>query len=242
MFRVYIVDDDELILQEIVHAVPWLDNGYEVCGCATNPHTALHEIQSLSPDVVITDLKMPAMTGIELIQTLKDEGVDCEFVMLSAFGTFVDSRSFFLLGGFDYILKPLQQDYIQNVLERLNIVLLKKNKSKNKISEAVNPAFLNLIAYITENFNTKITLEKLAKLFDLNANYICNLFAKHYNSTLTRYITDLRMAEALLIMSKTKKPLKEVAIECGYTDYYYFCKVFKEYYKSSPTEYRKNYL
>ena len=211
-------------------------------GCNSNPAAAIEQIAVLCPDVVFSDLKMPAMDGIEMIRQLKEMELGCEFVMLSAFGTFEDSRAFFLLEGFDYILKPLQQAEIQIVLERLAARLAKKKGQTALPEVAATPAFAELIVYVSANFNNKLTLEKLGKRFNLSANYICNLFAKHYNSTLTRFITELRMKEAVRLMKETKKAYKEIAIDCGYTDYYYFCKVFKEYYGTSPTQYKAEHF
>lgn len=239
MYRVYIVDDDELILEEIVTTVAWMDNGFEVMGFHSSPHAALEQIPALAPDVVFSDLKMPAMDGIEMIRALKERGVSSEFVMLSAFGTFEDSRAFFLLEGFDYILKPLQHVEIQIVLERLSKKLVNKpGCSSFPELKGVNLAFSEMVSYITKNFNQKHTLTQLSNQFSLSENYICNLFSKCYNSTLTRFITELRMREAIRLMRQTDQAFKEIAIDCGYSDYYYFCKVFKEYFGASPTQYR----
>lgn len=241
MYRVYVVDDDELILEEMIQTVPWMDNGYEVVGFSTHPARALDEIEALCPDVVFCDLKMPCMDGNELISKVRTRCPDLEFIMLSAYGTFEDSRTFFLQKGFDYILKPLQQEEIQIVLERLSARLSeRKGEFLPAEMEGVNPAFAALISYITENFHKKFTLEALGRQFNLSPNYICNLFAKHYQSTLTRFLTRLRMQEALRQMTDSRKAFKEIAVDCGYTDYFYFCKVFRETYGMSPTQYQKN--
>ncbi len=243
VYKVYVVDDDTIILNEIVETVPWMDNGFEVIGYCSNPLTAIEDILNIRPDVVLSDLKMPAMDGIEMVRTLKKRGMTCEFVILSAYGTFEDSRSFFLMDGFDYILKPLQQEELQIVLERLLVRLTKKEtKFILPERESINPSFISLTEYIKDNFSKKHTLESLSKRFNLNPNYICNLFSKHYNTTLTRFITELRMNESIRLMSQTNEAFKEIAIDCGYSDYYYFCKVFKEFYGVSPSQYRKNNL
>lgn len=239
MYTVYIVDDDELILDEIVEMVPWMDNGFYVAGYSSNPLIAIEQILELRPDVVFSDLKMPIMDGIKMIKMLREQELECDFVMLSAFGTFEDSRAFFLLEGFDYILKPIQQAEIQIVLERLSSKFAKKLGHQILMeSDGVNPTFKLLTKYVKENFCQKHTLEQLGKRFNLSANYICNLFAKYYNTTLTCFITELRMKEAIRLIKQTNKAFKEIAIDCGYSDYYYFCKVFKEYFGVSPTQYK----
>lgn len=239
MYQVYIVDDDPVILDEILNTVPWLDNGFEVIGSSRSPIHAIDEIKALRPDLVFSDLKMPDMDGVDMIKALKDSDVVCEYVMLSAYDSFEDSRRFFRLEGFDYLLKPIRQDEVQIVLERLAMRLSKTVRPEPEAAGNVTPAFVELIEYLNTHFQQKHTLESLAKQFNLGPNYICNLFSKHYNSTLTRYITDLRMQAALTMMQESGKAYKEIAIDCGYTDYYYFCKVFKEFYGASPSTYMR---
>ncbi len=239
MFRVYVVDDEELILSEIVTTIPWLDNGFTVCGFSASALRAKEEILALRPDVVFTDLKMPAMDGIELMTCLREK-LDCEFVLLSAYGTFEDSRAFFLNEGFDYILKPLGQNDISFLLQKLYRKLAHIKEREPSVEETgVNPEFLKLIAYVKAHFREPISLKMLSKQFNLSANYICNLFAKHQELTLTRFISQLRMQEAAKMIREGRQPFKVIGIEVGYADYYYFCKVFRDYYGMSPSEYRK---
>lgn len=243
MYNVYVVDDDALILEEIVKSVPWIDNGFEVVGYSSNPITAIEQIVQLHPHLVITDLKMPGLNGIDMISAIKEKDIECEFVMLSSFGTFEDSRAFFLLEGFDYILKPLQQADMQLVLERIAAKIAKKVSPFHESDlVGVNASFAQMINFIRDNFNQKLTLGDLAKRFNLSPNYTCNLFSKHYNSTLTRFVTELRMQQAVKLMTDTSKAYKEIAVNCGYLDYFYFCKVFKEYYGLSPSQYRTEKL
>ncbi len=239
MYTVYVIDDEAFILNEIVNNVRWLDNGFEVIGSSQHPSVALKEIEELKPDVVFTDLKMPTMTGIEMIKELKENGAVFECVILSAFASFEDSREFFRMSGFDYLLKPMQEQEVQIVLERLSKKLSKKERYIVRDVDNINPSFSSLIEYVENNFEKKHTLESLSKQFGLNANYICNLFSKHYLITLTRFVTRLRMKHAINLMLQSDMPYKEIAISCGYSDYYYFCKVFKDYYGDSPSAYLK---
>ena len=241
MYQAYVVDDDKIILEAIIKTIPWMDNGFEVIGYSTNPMTAIKEISSLVPEVVFCDLQMPIMDGNEMIRQIKELNIACEFVMLSSYGRFEDSRTFFLQNGFDYILKPLELGQIQLVLERLSAKLAQNTQKTVERIEGCNSVFTELITYIIEHFNQRHTLTQLGERFNLNPNYICNLFAKHYNTTLTCFITKLRMEEAAKQIQDKNVAFKEVATDCGYSDYYYFCKVFKEYFGMSPTLYRRQY-
>ncbi len=240
MYKVYVVENDPIILDEIVSSIPWKDNGFEVIGWNTSPKVAISQIQNLKPHVIMSDLKMPIMDGVEMFENLERIGFTCKYIMLSAFANFEDSRRFFRIGGFDYLLKPLQHEEVQLVLEKIFLELSKSTRRNDLDIDNINPAFSDLVQYISQNFQSKHTLDSLGERFCLNPNYICSLFSKHYNTTLTRYLTQIRMNHALHMMQTTKKAYKEIAVDCGYLDYYYFCKVFKVFYGKSPSNYLKN--
>lgn len=237
MFTVFIVDDEELIVNQIKNDVPWMENGFEVIGTQTDAIKALELIKSEKPDVVFSDLKMPNLDGHALMKAVRDSGMETEFVMLSAYGTFEDAKTFFMQEGFDYILKPLQLQEVDLVLERLANRLSKKYPQKVEPDDTINPAFAELVEYVSVNFRDKFTLEQLSRKFGLSAGYICNLFAKHYNTTLTCFVTEQRMKMALNLMQERKLSLKSIAAECGYKDYFYFNRVFKGYYGTAPSKY-----
>lgn len=238
MYKVFLVDDEELIVKQIADMVPWMDNGFEVIGIETNPVKAVERVLNLKPNVVFTDLRMPNLDGHTFMRTVRESGLDTEFVMLSAYGTFEDARTFFQQEGFDYLLKPLQLPEVQLVLEKLAGKLSNKYPMKADVDEDIsNPAFNELVEYVKTNFKDKFTLDQLAKNFGLSAGYICNLFAKHYNTTLTRFVTQARMEYAVKLIESRDYPLKGIASECGYKDYFYFNKVFKGYYGMAPSKY-----
>ncbi|MEM1485608.1 helix-turn-helix domain-containing protein [Oscillospiraceae bacterium PP1C4] len=242
MYSVYIVDDEPLSIQETIQSIPWMDNGMQVIGSHTNPQTAIWEIMDKKPDVVICDLKMPVLDGNQLMLDLKQKGLKSVFIMLSAHDTFQDSRTFFRHSGFDYLLKPIDPEETQLVLERLT-KKLSEIVTSPVFSENANSgsqhAFKSLEAYIRANYQHKITLEILGKKFGLSPGYICNLFAARYNRTLTSLLTELRMKDAAAQLLHTDKMMKQISISCGYGNYIYFCRVFKDYYGVTPTEYRE---
>ncbi len=239
MFQVYLVDDDPIIIEDVSAKSVWQECGFEIAGKATSSITALQEIQLCKPDLVMCDLKMPQMDGIELMMQLRGAGVDCEFLMLSAHASFQDSRDFFKQNGFDYLLKPVDEMELQITLERLARVLFKKNpasRSQFQISENAD-AVDAIMAYIRHNYSKKLSLSLLGQKFHFNPNYICNLLTKQYGQTFTTILTNIRMKEAARMLQNTGKPLKEIAAACGYSNYFYFCRVFKEFYGCAPSEY-----
>lgn len=240
MYTVYIVEDEALILENIANNFPWEENGFSVIGFHEFPHEALSEIIRLKPDVVFTDLKMPGLSGLELIQVLKDKQLDSEYVIISAHDDFLSSRDFFRMQGFDYILKPIQPLEIQNLLEKLFVHLMSTKGMKiNEETGGAKTSFQQLIQYLNEHSEQRHSLTSLSQQFHINAHYICNLFAKEYHSTLTKYVNELRMEKIIEKMSESDQTLKVIAQQCGYGDYYHFCKSFKNHYHMTPAQYRK---
>jgi YesN/AraC family two-component response regulator len=160
--------------------------------------------------------------------------------MLSAFGDFEASRSFFLMDGFDYVLKPLDKNNVNLVLEKLSRKLAVKNHKTPSVQfvPSQSKSFDDLVAYVTANFNKKHSLGELSRIYNMGQTYICDLFAKNYESTLTIFITNLRMKEASRLILEADVPLKEISSFCGYPNYYHFCKVFKAHFGMAPSEYR----
>ena len=157
--------------------------------------------------------------------------------MLSAYDSFESVRAFFRQSGFDYLLKPVNAEDMEILLERLNVRLSSSRGAEAKTPLSDNPAFNELIGYVNGHFAEKLTLGSLSERFGLSRNYICGLFQKHFNQSLSLYLTEVRMACAReLLESERTMLLKEVARRSGYPDYHYFFKVFKNYYGISPKE------
>ena len=104
--KVLIVDDELLIRQGIKYSIDWEKEGFQIIGEATNGEEALDLIETLQPHIVITDMVMPIMDGVELTKVIKEHYPQIEIIILSSFGDFDYVRSTFQLGISDYILKP----------------------------------------------------------------------------------------------------------------------------------------
>ncbi len=239
MYSVYLVDDDILITEEMINIIPWSENGYIVTGSSSDPIKACAEIIKDKPNVVFCDLKMPGLSGIELIKKLKDEGCDAFFVMLSAYDAYEDVRAFYMSSGYDYILKPVNMDEVLDVLKGLSGKLAEKAGSLSLDEGTLDSdSFEKMVAYVDANYSEKITLDELSKRFGFSRNYICDLFSKRYNTSLTQYIADVRMRHAAELLRDSNKTIKDIAISCGYTNMTYFYRVFKSCHGMSAGEFR----
>lgn len=106
VWSVVIVDDEVLIRQGIKHYLDWEKEGFQIVGEAANGEEALQLIQEKSPNIVMTDIVMPVMDGIQLTEKIKENHPEIAVIILSSFGDFDYVRATFQQGVADYILKP----------------------------------------------------------------------------------------------------------------------------------------
>jgi two-component system response regulator YesN len=238
MYRSYFVDDEPLVLEELTANPLFAESGFEVVGSNTNPVAAVKQIMRLYPDVVFADLVMPELSGVDLMARLKDNEVECEYVIISAFPEFVESRRFFLLGGFDYILKPLSNHGLQYLLNRLSAKLAGKRTYDDIPKETASLPLNMIIADVRANPFGNHTLESVSARYHLCPTHVCRLFATHMDTTFVTFLNGLRMEEVGKRLKETDKGVREISRICGYKDFFYFCRVFRKHHACTPTEFR----
>lgn len=128
MFTVFIADDEAKVISGLIHRVNWKKVNADVIGYADNGKEARNRIVELRPDIVITDIYMPGMTGIELINELS-ETLDTVFIIFSAYSEFEYAREAIHLNVADYLIKPVNIHEIETALEQAKEKVLEKRRS-----------------------------------------------------------------------------------------------------------------
>lgn len=95
------------------------------------------------------------------------------------------------------------------------------------------------IRYIQENYMNKISLDEIATHIHINKNYFCKIFKQETGINLVNYITELRLDKATELLNNTDKKIYEIAEEVGFQSYPYFCRTYKKYRNTSPTEVKR---
>lgn len=142
MFSILIVDDDKIIRMGLKKIIESNMEGFEVIAEASNGVKALETIKELRPDILITDIKMPVMNGIELINSINKLSLKIRPVVLSGFDDYKYIRETFKNGAVDYILKPISNDtlfelltQIKSDIENERLEEEKKNQYNNQIRQ-----------------------------------------------------------------------------------------------------------
>lgn len=119
MLKILLVDDEEIELDGMAELIDWEKYGFTLIGTALNGQNGLALIQEKSPDVVITDVKMPKMDGLQMIEAAHEQGYDGIFVVLSGYGEYEYTSRAMQMGIKHYILKPSEKKQITEVLEKV---------------------------------------------------------------------------------------------------------------------------
>lgn len=138
LYSVLMVDDEEEVIQIIRRKIDWEALGFFVCGQARNGMEALEMVEELQPDVVMTDIKMPYMDGLELSRQLKERYKDIRIIIFSGFDDFDYAKQAIGLEVEDYLLKPIDATEIRKVFEKTKVSLDEARDLKNNLAHLEN--------------------------------------------------------------------------------------------------------
>lgn len=149
MYRVLLVDDEDIEREAMARLIPWETVDMELADMAWNGIEALEKIRLQVPDIVITDIKMPVMDGIELIRQSREVSPDTIFVVLSGYGEYEYTSRAMELGIRHYILKPCDEDKIVQVLLAVREELSRR-KEKKDTEQEYRYTFQRMLPHVKE--------------------------------------------------------------------------------------------
>jgi YesN/AraC family two-component response regulator len=151
MYKLLLADDERIIREGISSIVDWNGMGISLIGVAKNGIEAYEVISANPPDIVLTDIKMPGMNGLELAKKIRDEYPDTAVVVLSGYGEFELARKAMEYGVKHYILKPCDKDEIIEVLKKI-LPEIENRKRKEDFARKIQSNFEKVIPQIREQF------------------------------------------------------------------------------------------
>ena len=137
MLRIVIVDDEQIVLDGMKIVLESAEKDWQVVGTAMNGLQGLREIRSLKPDVVITDIKMPDMDGLEMSRILKEELPDIVVFVFSGYAEFNLAQKAIDLGVYNYLLKPINYEEIYVALEKVEEFINERRRFRLEQDEQI---------------------------------------------------------------------------------------------------------
>ena len=141
MFSILLVEDEKLELETLRDYVDWKRLGASRVHTARNGRTALECLEAYDPDIMITDIQLPVMNGIELSKRAREEGYACKIVFLTGYDNFEYMKSAFQVQAVDYILKPFRVDEVEALIMRIREQLERERVAERSVELASGQIF-----------------------------------------------------------------------------------------------------
>ncbi len=240
--KLIIVDDEPKIRKGLCKLLD-AQEGFVVTGVFEDVHSVLKALYELEADVIITDIKMPEVSGLELIRQIRERNLNIRIIILSGYSNFSYAQKAIELGVTRYLLKPTDPRELLSVLREVERELSpevsgQEEQPADGESEVGNLLVVKAIQYIEVHYGGKIALKDMARELHLSPNYLCELFKRHTGKNLMEYVTEYRMLKAKSYLSHVEYKVADVAEMVGYKEAKYFSSAFKKAYGITPLEYR----
>lgn len=261
MHRVLIIDDEFMIREGLKLTIDWQSMNCIIAGEAEDGDEGLKLIKELKPDIIITDIRMPGLSGLEMISKIKKEKKNCKIIILTGYRNFEYAQQAIRLGAFRLLLKPSKEEEILDALRDAIEELEQKNSDekllnnyKTKMEEFYDisnnkketiqgtnkPSYLvkKAIDYMKENYSNNIGLQTVADKLYISTWYLSKLLKKETGSTFIDVLNNIRINESKRLLEDPKYKIYEICNIVGFTDTAYFVKLFKKISGITPTDYR----
>lgn len=254
MYSVVVIDDNRIAVEAIVKSTDWNLCGCRVAGSAYDGVAGLSLIRQIQPDIVVIDIQMPGINGLEVIGKLKEEKKNIQFIIISGYSQFEYARQGLRYGVKDYLLKPIMKEEMEaalkHVAEELRRLTFEKKpleeETEDPLSEELRRIRKNVSGYslvvskalslIDNNLDKNISLTDIAEEFLVSTGHFSKCFKRETGVGFSAYATMVKMERARELLKDPQNRIGEVARMLGYSDYAYFFQVFKKQFGYAPRE------
>ena len=137
MYKIVIVDDESIIRRGLSQNIDWNSLGYEVIGTASDGEEGLEMMKTLKPDIVISDIRMPVMDGLEMVRQARRQRLPCKAILMSGYEDFRYAQTAINLKVEKYLLKPIDNENLIKVVKRVTRQIDAERQLEHQISESM---------------------------------------------------------------------------------------------------------
>lgn len=238
--KIIIIDDEPKIrkgLGKILNMHP----GWTVLETFAEGESAIRFLAENPADVVITDIHMPGMTGLDMIERIRQTNRKLSFVILSGYGRFEYAQRAIDLGVKKFLMKPTSPEEVTQALEQIESEMTASAPSTLAQKPTNNLLILRAKEYIDQNYRKKFTLTEMANALYISPNYLSDLFKKHTGMKFSDYLLEVRMEKSREYLMDIQYTVGDISALVGFSDARYFSSTFRRRYGMTPLEYRNRH-
>ena len=215
MYQAIVIDDEKWVVKSLIATIKNQDY-FEITTEFYDGLSGLEYIRIHQPALAFVDVRLPGMGGLEILQAAHAEGLSTLFIMISGHAEFAYAQKAMFHNAIGYCLKPFSRSELMDSMQKA-YQLLQEQEQKADIS-----------------------IQNLAEYCSINPNYASQIFRQETGGTFVSYLTSLRIEHAAWLLAHSDQTVFAIATQVGYSDYFYFAKVFKKVKGCTPTAYRKD--
>lgn len=248
--KVMIVDDEEIIVQGVLKHLSRLEGPDITAVGACSGEEALATMELFRPNLLITDIHMPSMSGLDLIQQVRSRNLCARCIVLTAYEEFEYARRALEMGVLGYMVKPIDWDELDSRLRQLTqetigqlqaAEVLRKYESLyvHTLMKELSPTLRKITRYVQKNYAQDLSLMQLSCQTGLTESYICTLFKKEMDITFLEYVNELRLYQAMrALLESPRTPVRDVATLVGYRSERQLFRLFNTHLGMTPQQFR----
>lgn len=243
--REILLADDELFIRRGIDQLLKEYEGYRVAAQARNGAEALSLFAKLLPDIVVMDIQMPELNGLDTFEHMRKIQSHTQGIFISAFSEPMYLRTAIRHEAVDYLFKPIDPDELMAALARADArltqlgVAARHAHAQEGRDAASQRAVQEIQRLIQSQYANPLSVQTIAEAVHLSSAYACTLYKRCTGDTILHYLTEVRLEAALHLLRSTDLPIYAVAQRVGYQDYRYFKQLFERRMHRTPAQYRK---
>lgn len=257
VLKIAIVEDEEIIRMGLAYTVDWQSMGAQVVGEAADGVEGLEIVAAARPDVVLTDIRMPRMNGLDMAKVLREQYPEIKVVFLTSYADFEYAQQAVRLNACDYLLKPVDEGELAKLVGRLHEEKGRQEAAGHGAEKMAGSAgaeglvdWQELLAHdglnvyvrqvlekIQAEYASRLSIEDCAESMQVSASYLSRKLKEITCHTFGELLARYRLQEALKLLEDGRYRVYEVAEHTGFGEYKNFCQVFKKYLQVSPKRY-----
>lgn len=245
MYQAIIVEDERNIRVRLKQHFDWKAYNINIVADFDNGQSALEYIRCHPVSIVMTDIRMPRMTGLELAEQLNNTFPKIIIVFITAYDDFEYAQQAIEYNVRGYLLKPIMKEHFQHTMSKISALLKEESdESRDRVLHVDKnyPSYVQFsIEYAYEHYHEPISLKDIAEKLFINEAYFSNLFSQATGMRYMHFVNLIRINKAAQLLKETLLSSKEISDKVGFMSHSYFNRVFKQQKGISPLMYRKIY-
>jgi two-component system response regulator YesN len=235
LYKMLIVEDEWIISDSLISMNEWNMRNIVIVGTPCNGREAIEILKQEHVDFILTDIRMPEMDGLQLLQYVRENYPHIQVIIMSGYEEFAYAHTALKYSARAYVLKPIDTEELLHAIDDI----IAQMPPIEKLPETYRDSIVyQAKGYMQKNLGKPITLNDVADAIHLTPHYFGQMFKEVTGITFLHYLTKIRMEKACELLRDPRLKHYEISNLVGYTDPNYFTKVFQKIHGKTPKDFR----